>query len=412
MYHFLPVESIVVPGGQLTNSQDTAIRRNLRTALLSVTSAKLGCMTIKSDGSKQSKTLNDVASDKVIDAAYRWLCHRRQKHPHNADIWDLRWRWTVEKSRIQHALLHNHYRFSPLDWFLSEEGEVIERYSARDALVLKALTLVLTPALLPRLSPACCHLKGHGGITGALRRVRTMLPAARFVCRSDVRGYYANINHDRLEAMLENDIGDKRLFNLLRQYLRRCVCRGENYRDIKRGIPLRAPLSPLMGALYLLPLDQAMARHKVTYVRFMDDWVILSPNRGRLCRAVATMNRVLSSLGLEQHPDKTFIGRIERGFDFLGVFFNRQGYRVSERALAQLAARGSRLYERGASPKRIGGYLRRWVDWYSTIAEQILGTNSDYFLLPLFESQRTGTTLPFFSSINWMLETAAPDPLP
>jgi hypothetical protein len=81
-----------------------------------------------------------------------------------------------------------------------------------------------------------------------------------------------------------SDIGDERLFNLLRLYLRRCVCWGGNYRDIKRGIPLGAPLSPLMGALYLLPLDQAMARHKATYVRFMDDWVILSPNRGRLRR--------------------------------------------------------------------------------------------------------------------------------
>jgi retron-type reverse transcriptase len=188
-----------------------------------------------------------------------------------------------------------------------------------------------------------------------------MLPGAKFVCRSDVRGYYANIDHERLEKMLDSYVDDPRIMNLVRQYLRRSICRGENYRDIRRGIPLRAPLSPLMGALYLLPLDRAMAKHNVTYVRFMDDWIILSPNRGRLRRAVATMNRVLSSLGLEQHPDKTFIGRVERGFDFLGVLFNRQGCRVSERAVTQLAARGSRLYKRGASQKRSGGYLRRWV---------------------------------------------------
>ena len=33
-------------------------------------------------------------------------------------------------------------------------------------------------------------------------------------------------------------------------------------------------------------------------------------------------------LNLEKHPDKTFIGRIERGFDFLGYHFSRAGLTV------------------------------------------------------------------------------------
>jgi hypothetical protein len=49
----------------------------------------------------------------------------------------------------------------------------------------------------------------------------------------------------------------------------------------------------------------------------MDDWVILARSRWHLRRAVRVMNQVLAHLGLEQHPDKTFIGRVTRGFDFL-----------------------------------------------------------------------------------------------
>ncbi len=30
-------------------------------------------------------------------------------------------------------------------------------------------------------------------------------------------------------------------------------------------------------------------------------------------------------LKLEKHPDKTFIGRIEKGFDFLGYHFSPEG---------------------------------------------------------------------------------------
>ena len=50
----------------------------------------------------------------------------------------------------------------------------------------------------------------------------------------------------------------------------------------------------------------------------MDDILILAPSRWQLRRAIATMNGVLADLGLEQHPDKTTIGPVARGFDFLG----------------------------------------------------------------------------------------------
>ncbi len=58
-----------------------------------------------------------------------------------------------------------------------------------------------------------------------------------------------------------------------------------------------------------------MARSGLFYVCFMDDILVLAPTRWRLRKAV---NEVLGSLGLLKHPDKTFVGRTERGFDFLG----------------------------------------------------------------------------------------------
>jgi hypothetical protein len=47
--------------------------------------------------------------------------------------------------------------------------------------------------------------------------------------------------------------------------------------------------------------------------------------RWKLRKAVKLVNEVLASLGLEKHPDKTFIGRIERGFDFIGYHFSPDG---------------------------------------------------------------------------------------
>jgi hypothetical protein len=67
-----------------------------------------------------------------------------------------------------------------------------------------------------------------------------------------------------------------------------------------------------MAAVYLEPLDRRMEASGLTYARFMDDWVILAPTRWSLRRAVRVVIETLRELRVEQHPDKTFIGRIER----------------------------------------------------------------------------------------------------
>jgi len=122
-----------------------------------------------------------------------------------------------------------------------------------------------------------------------------------------------------------------------------------------------------MGALYLKPLDDAMARTGLFYCRFMDDWVILSPTQARFRRAVATVNRVLQDLKVEKHPDKTFIGRISRGFDFLGYQFEKDalGVRVrpGEKTVRRYMARVATMYAEGASAEEVAAYERRWLSW-------------------------------------------------
>ena len=68
--------------------------------------------------------------------------------------------------------------------------------------------------------------------------------------------------------------------------------------------------------------------------------------RWRLRRASAVTNRYLRVLGLEQHPDKTSIEPIARGFDFLGYQFDRAGLRLSAVTLRRHREKLTRLYER------------------------------------------------------------------
>jgi hypothetical protein len=48
----------------------------------------------------------------------------------------------------------------------------------------------------------------------------------------------------------------------------------------------------------------------------VDDILVLAPTRWKLRRAIAVLNQTLGSIGLLKRPEKTNIGRIERGFDF------------------------------------------------------------------------------------------------
>ena len=88
-----------------------------------------------------------------------------------------------------------------------------------------------------------------------------------------------------------------------------------------------------------------MERSGLFYVRFMDDILVLAPTRWRLRKAVKAVNEVLGSLCLLKHPDKMFIGRIERGFDFLGYHFGPEGFTVAAKTIEQFVARATRLYE-------------------------------------------------------------------
>ena len=81
----------------------------------------------------------------------------------------------------------------------------------------------------------------------------------------------------------------------------------------------------MLGALYLKVLDQRLSGTEAHYARYMEP-----KTRWQLRRAVRTLNQSFAELKVSQHPDKTFIGGIERGFDFLGYYFCRGPLRLAQ----------------------------------------------------------------------------------
>ena len=108
--------------------------------------------------------------------------------------------------------------------------------------------------------------------------------------------------------------------NLAGQYLRPVT---------ERGIPLGCPLSPVLGSFFLGELDVALERDGFFHLSFMDDMRV--PTHWELRAAVKVVNRALAAPDLDKHPDKTFVGRVEKGFDWLDYHLHPDGLRLAAR---------------------------------------------------------------------------------
>ncbi|MBU4142716.1 RNA-directed DNA polymerase [Patescibacteria group bacterium] len=80
--------------------------------------------------------------------------------------------------------------------------------------------------------------------------------------------------------------------------------------------------SQLFVNIYMNKFDQ-FVKHKLKakcYIRYADDFVILSDNKDWLEKQVEFMRDFLrQELKLELHPDKIFIKTLASGMDFLGL---------------------------------------------------------------------------------------------
>lgn len=200
----------------------------------------------------------------------------------------------------------------------------------------------------PTLSAQCRRLAPASSL-GA----QAALPGYQFVCKTDVAQYYASIDHSVLLAQLDKDITSRFIWRLLCQFLKRTVHSGGHFRTINKGISRGCALSPVIAAYYLKSLDQHFARQpQVFYRRYMDDIILLCKTRWHLRKAVKALNQSFKQHGLRQAPDKTFIGKISRGFDFLGYHFSPSALGLANKTLEKARACSHKLYEQKKPPAR------------------------------------------------------------
>jgi hypothetical protein len=143
-----------------------------------------------------------------------------------------------------------------------------------------------------------------------------------------------------------------------------------NWRELKpltHGIPKGCPLSPLIAAFYLKPLDDEMHQQGF-YIRFMDDRLVMVKIKRQLRKIIKLTHRILNQIKLKMHPDKTYLGCIKKGFDFLGIHFGELS-ELSKTSLENHRFKLAQRYAQGVSSACIGRYIERWTSWCKSLLQ-------------------------------------------
>jgi hypothetical protein len=247
-------------------------------------------------------------------------------------------------------------------WF--EDGHKFVRWSPDTSSLLKHVKTVLHNQLKPHLSRRCSHIKGNGGVKLSVRYSQRLCNHFGYVARFDVRSYYKSLDHHIILNLLRHYHVTPPVIRIVSEYLTH-----PDHKNTGKGMVAGGAISPLIGALYLTPLDKLMeglqASLGIRYQRYMDDYVIFAPTRHKLRKAIKQMYAVLDDLKVKVHPKKRFIGTTRRGFDFLGYWLEpHKPLTPSQVSLSRLVERSRQLQERTASITRLRQYVHRWLQWH------------------------------------------------
>ena len=162
-----------------------------------------------------------------------------------------------------------------------------------------------------------------------------MTRKVNYILEADIKGFFDNVNHDRLMEFLEHDIADKRFLRYVKRFLIAGIMEEGKLLESDRGTPQGGLISPILANVYLhYVLDlwfekvvKLRLKGEAYYVRYADDFLIMFQYEEDAIRVMNVLPKRLGKFSLEVAVDKTRIlpfGRCKgtkEKFDFLGFTF-------------------------------------------------------------------------------------------
>lgn len=159
-----------------------------------------------------------------------------------------------------------------------------------------------------------------------------------YILKIDIKKYFYNIDHEILKDLLKDKLNEYE-YNLIckiidttnSSYINNKInYYKDNYRlDLPtyvygKGLPIGNMTSQFLSIFYLYKLDYYIIHNLKLkyYIRYMDDFIIISHDLNKLKEAKKIIqDKLLREYKLEMHNKKTMITKSKDGFSFLGYTF-------------------------------------------------------------------------------------------
>ena len=183
---------------------------------------------------------------------------------------------------------------------------------------------------------------GYRPGVGALDAIRDLSVALRsgryhYLVEADIRGFFDNIDHEKLIELLELRIDDKPFLRLIRKWLKAGILEPDGAVEYpEKGSPQGGIVSPILANIYLhYVLDvwfeetvKAHCRGAAYLCRYADDFVCAFELEADAERFYSVLGNRLGEFGLEVAAEKTNLLRFSPvnwkasgAFEFLGFEF-------------------------------------------------------------------------------------------
>lgn len=231
-----------------------------------------------------------------------------------------------------------------------------------DQCVHHVIILLLREELMKRFDPYCiasipkrgAHY-GHKALRKWLERDKT---GTKYCLKCDIKKCYDNIRPPVVVAAVARFVKDKKFLRLVAKVAYSLP-----------SLPLGNYTSGWFENLVLCPLDRTLRAQKSVsrYMRYVDDFIALGPNKRKLRQLIDCITGVLTPLGLRLKENWQVFSVDKRGIDIIGYRFFRNFVLLRRRNLLSLM-RCIKTYKKHPTPKLSRGLLSRigMCKWFNS----------------------------------------------
>lgn len=197
-------------------------------------------------------------------------------------------------------------------------------WAIRDRILQRAVFNYLEPVFELHFLPCSYGFRAGRGPREAARAIqKAYQQGARWVVDADIKDCFGQMRSEIVMDRLYRWYVPKPIQAIIQAWLTANVWNAWQNTGRQVGTSQGSAISPLLCNLYLHPFDQQMWQRRWWFIRYADDFVILTRDEKSAHQANTLAGKTLQTLGLEIHAQKTGVRSFEQSFQFVGWFFVR-----------------------------------------------------------------------------------------